>query len=121
MQTVFDIPGAVCANPLDTYAAVTPQGEFKNEVFYYNATDSTLRVSHARVSLCGMVSSTLRDPFQTRCSHCLGACVTMAAPALATTSPDVISAQYARTRFMEAVQASVTVGPGVGATYCFLL
>ena len=46
-QTVFDIPGAVCANPLDTYAAVTPQGEFKNEIFYYNATDSTLRVSLA--------------------------------------------------------------------------
>ena len=79
-QVVFDLPGASCPW-LDTYPAVSPQGQYKNEIFFFNATDSTLR---------------------TRCLTCLDMCVTV----VAEPSSDSISAQYARTRFIQAVQVN---------------
>jgi hypothetical protein len=78
---VLGLPGATCPW-LDVWTIDDPTGVEKNEIWLYNATDSTLR---------------------TQCLTCPSQCV--AAPASVDNVPSVIAAQYARTRFVQAVQS----------------
>ena len=81
---VLGLPGATCPW-LDVWTVDDPTGDQKNELWYVNTSDSTLR---------------------TLCLTCPAQCVAAAAPAPAATPvPSVLAAQYARTRFVQAVQS----------------
>lgn len=88
---VLGLPGAVCPW-LDVWTADDPTGALRNELWYFNSSDATLRA---------------------RCTNCAAQCATLIAPGAAggasaatgTDSPSVLGAQYARTRFVQAVQS----------------
>ncbi len=61
-----------------------PTGQLKNELWSWNATDSTLR------SLC---------------SNCPGQCLTVVPQNSSGGNANVVAAQYARTRFLQAAQS----------------
>jgi len=79
--STLGLPGAVCPW-LDVWTKDDPTGVQKNELWYFNTSDSTLR---------------------TQCRKCPSQCVTIAESP--SPSPSVLAAQYARTRFLQAVQS----------------
>lgn len=81
---VLGIPGATCPY-LDEWTVDNPTGQYKNELWYFNTTDNTLR---------------------TLCTNCANQCVTVQTPPSNSSSlPNVLAAQYARSRFIYAVQS----------------
>jgi hypothetical protein len=85
---VLGFPGANCPW-IDDWTVDDPTGVEKNELWVFNASDSTLR---------------------TLCLPCAAQCITAAAAAAAVTAqappiPSIVAAQYARTRFVQAVQS----------------
>jgi hypothetical protein len=82
---VLGLPGATCPW-LDVWTVDDPTGVERNEIWLMNTTDSTLR---------------------TQCLTCPSFCVAAAAPAPSepALTPSVLAAQYARTRFVQAVQS----------------
>ena len=81
-KRVLGLPGATCPW-LDTWTVDDPTGDQKNELWYFNSTDSTLR---------------------TLCKSCSLQCVSAVQPSEGDV-PSVLAAQYARTRFIHAVQS----------------
>ena len=79
---VLGMPGATCPW-IDDWTADDPTGVEKNELWSFNSSDSTLR---------------------TLCLTCASQCIT-AAPATQAPIPSLVAAQYARTRFVQAVQS----------------
>lgn len=75
------LPGAICPWT-DVWTVDNPTGQLKNELWSWNATDSTVRAL---------------------CTNCPGQCLTAVAPSGPSASG--VSAQYARTRFVQAVQS----------------
>lgn len=81
-QRVLGLPGATCPW-IDTWTVDNPTGVMKNELWIFNNTDSTLR---------------------TLCTACSLQCITTVPPSDKDV-PSVLAAQYARTRFIQAVQS----------------
>ena len=88
---VWGMPGAVCPW-VDIYPPDKPAGQLKNQLFTYNATDRTLR---------------------TECSNCPGLCVSVVPPPA---GPSSLSAAYANTRYVQAIQSRTTTPIKVGRT-----
>jgi len=81
---VLGLPGATCPWT-DVWTADNPTGQLKNELWYFNTTDNSLR------SLC---------------TNCPNQCVTVqSSTPNNSTTPSVIAAQYARSRYIYAVQS----------------
>lgn len=90
-STVWDMPGANCPW-VDTYSQDVPPGQYKNQIFSVNETDSTLR---------------------TRCGNCEGQCMTVigAPPPPPPNNVSLLAAQFARARYVQAIQARGTAVP----------
>ena len=82
---VLGLPGATCPW-CDVWTKDDPTGALKNELFYYNASDRSLRAL---------------------CANCPAQCVTVVPPSSTAGAgvPSVLASQYARTRYVQATQS----------------